>query len=160
MSSELVRRLTKRSNSKGLAVHRSQNRRRISRKVIRMSLLTFEEICKHRENCVQGGGPASEAKNCLCSGAESCEWSKLFVAGGLGPTYGCWKLLGFNAQICIGIHIWVQFFSFHFHEFLGKTDKNRLAPIPTFVVDTTVSVFKHQACLYVMAHVPLCSSPV
>ena len=34
------------------------------------------------------GGPASEIESCQCSWAESCEWSKLSVAGIQGPLKG------------------------------------------------------------------------
>ena len=50
------------------------------------------------------GGPASEAKSCRRSEAESCEQSKQSAAGVQGTLKGPGSFRVFNAQICILTH--------------------------------------------------------
>ena len=52
----------------------------------------------------QGGAPASEAKNCRRSEAESREQSEQSVAGVQGLLKGPGSFWVFNAQICILTH--------------------------------------------------------
>ena len=52
----------------------------------------------------QGGTPASEAKSCWHSEAESCERSKQSAAGVQGPLKGPGSFWVFDAQICILTH--------------------------------------------------------
>ena len=52
----------------------------------------------------QGGAPASEAKSCRCSEAESHERSEHSVAGVQGPLKGPGRFWVFDDQICILTH--------------------------------------------------------
>ena len=72
-----------------------------------------------------GGGPASQAKCCWCSTAESCKQSNQFVVGFQGLLKDPESFWVFNAQICIFPHSRDSFsLSFWTASSTLKTDTN------------------------------------